>query len=88
MRDAIISPKPVQKPNPPIYIACNTSPRLMPHMAARDGDFAAVDAHYAKAVAIDPDNAKIYFNLGMARIAEKRSCRSVPGMLGRAKMAT
>jgi alkanesulfonate monooxygenase SsuD/methylene tetrahydromethanopterin reductase-like flavin-dependent oxidoreductase (luciferase family) len=38
LKDAIISPKPVQKPNPPIYIACNTSRRLMPRMAAQHGD--------------------------------------------------
>lgn len=38
LRDAIMSPKPVQKPGPPIYIACNTSRRLMPRMAATYGD--------------------------------------------------
>ena len=38
LNDAILSPKPVQTPNPPIYIACNTSKRLMPRMAARHGD--------------------------------------------------
>jgi alkanesulfonate monooxygenase SsuD/methylene tetrahydromethanopterin reductase-like flavin-dependent oxidoreductase (luciferase family) len=38
LKDAIFSPKPVQKPNPPIYIACNTSRRLMPRMAAQYGD--------------------------------------------------
>ncbi len=41
-------------------------------MAAREGDFSAVDEHYARAVAIEPDNAKVYFNLGIARIAEQR----------------
>jgi alkanesulfonate monooxygenase SsuD/methylene tetrahydromethanopterin reductase-like flavin-dependent oxidoreductase (luciferase family) len=38
LKDAIISPKPIQKPTPPIYLACNTSRRLMPRMAARYGD--------------------------------------------------
>ena len=42
LKDAILSPKPVQKPNPPIYIACNTSKRLMPRIAARHGDALAM----------------------------------------------
>ena len=42
LKDAILSPKPIQKPNPPIYIACNTSKRLMPRIAARHGDAVAV----------------------------------------------
>ena len=42
LNDAILSPKPVQKPNPPIYIACNTSKRLMPRLAARHADAIAV----------------------------------------------
>ncbi len=41
-------------------------------LAATRGDFAAVDEHFEKAVAVAPRNAKVYFNLGMARIAEKR----------------
>ena len=41
-------------------------------LAASDGDFAAVDRHFARAIEIDPDSAKVYFNLGMARIAEAR----------------
>ncbi|MFK7887480.1 MAG: tetratricopeptide repeat protein [Gammaproteobacteria bacterium] len=41
-------------------------------MAARQGNFALVDKHFDTAVAIAPRNAKIYFNLGVARIAEKR----------------
>ena len=42
LRDAILSPKPIQKPNPPIYIACNTSKRLMPRIAAQQGDALAM----------------------------------------------
>lgn len=42
LRDAVMSPKPVQKPGPPIYIACNTSKRLMPRLAARHADAIAV----------------------------------------------
>ena len=42
LTNAILSPKPVQQPNPPIYIACNTSRRLMPRLAARHGDAIAV----------------------------------------------
>lgn len=42
LRDAVMSPKPVQKPGPPIYIACNTSKRLMPRMAAEKADAIAV----------------------------------------------
>ena len=42
LKDAILSPKPIQKPNPPIYIACNTSKRLMPRIAAQKGDGLAV----------------------------------------------
>jgi tetratricopeptide (TPR) repeat protein len=41
-------------------------------MAITKGDFKAVDSHFKKAVALDPKNARLYFNLGMARIAEKR----------------
>jgi tetratricopeptide (TPR) repeat protein len=41
-------------------------------MAARQGDFAAVDKHFAAARKIEPRNAKIYFNLGIARIGEQR----------------
>jgi tetratricopeptide (TPR) repeat protein len=46
-------------------------------MAASRGDFAAVDQHFATAVAIEPANAKLYFNLGMARIAERRYVEAV-----------
>jgi alkanesulfonate monooxygenase SsuD/methylene tetrahydromethanopterin reductase-like flavin-dependent oxidoreductase (luciferase family) len=42
LHDAVLSPKPVQKPGPPIYIACNTSKRLMPRLAAQHGDALAV----------------------------------------------
>jgi alkanesulfonate monooxygenase SsuD/methylene tetrahydromethanopterin reductase-like flavin-dependent oxidoreductase (luciferase family) len=42
LKDAILSPKPLQKPGPPIYIACNTSKRLMPRLAAQQGDALAV----------------------------------------------
>lgn len=42
LKDAISSPKPVQQPNPPIYIACNTSKRLMPRIAAQHGDALAM----------------------------------------------
>ncbi len=42
LRNAILSPKPVQQPNPPIYIACNTSRRLLPRMAARHADALAI----------------------------------------------
>ncbi len=42
LRDAIMSPKPVQQPNPPIYIACNTSRRLMPRLAAQHADALAI----------------------------------------------
>lgn len=42
LKDAILSPKPIQKPNPPIYIACNTSKRLMPRIAAQQGDALAM----------------------------------------------
>ncbi len=42
LHDAILSPKPVQKPNPCIYLACNTSKRLMPRMAAQHGDALAL----------------------------------------------
>lgn len=42
LRDAVLSPKPVQKPGPPIYIACNTSRRLMPRLAAQHADALAV----------------------------------------------
>jgi alkanesulfonate monooxygenase SsuD/methylene tetrahydromethanopterin reductase-like flavin-dependent oxidoreductase (luciferase family) len=38
LKDAIINPKPLQEPHPPIYIACNTSKRLMPRMAAQHGN--------------------------------------------------
>jgi alkanesulfonate monooxygenase SsuD/methylene tetrahydromethanopterin reductase-like flavin-dependent oxidoreductase (luciferase family) len=38
LKDAILSPKPIQKPYPPIYLACNTSRRLMPRMAAQHAD--------------------------------------------------
>ncbi len=41
-------------------------------MAARNQDFAAVDVHFKRAAELEPGNAKIYFNLGMARIAEAR----------------
>lgn len=41
-------------------------------LAASRGDFMAVDEHFQKAVAVAPRNAKVYFNLGMARIAEER----------------
>ncbi|HAH67265.1 MAG TPA: hypothetical protein DCL68_01875 [Gammaproteobacteria bacterium] len=42
LKDAILSPKPIQKPNPPIYIACNTSKRLMPRIAAQQADALAI----------------------------------------------
>jgi alkanesulfonate monooxygenase SsuD/methylene tetrahydromethanopterin reductase-like flavin-dependent oxidoreductase (luciferase family) len=42
LNGAIMSPKPVQKPHPPIYIACNTSRRLMPRMAAEHGNGLAI----------------------------------------------
>jgi alkanesulfonate monooxygenase SsuD/methylene tetrahydromethanopterin reductase-like flavin-dependent oxidoreductase (luciferase family) len=42
LREAVLSPKPVQRPGPPIYIACNTSKRLMPRLAARHADALAV----------------------------------------------
>lgn len=41
-------------------------------MAARERRFDLVDEHFARAVAIEPANAKLYFNLGIARIAEQR----------------
>lgn len=42
LHDAIMSPKPVQKPGPPVYVACNTSKRLMPRLAAQHADAIAV----------------------------------------------
>lgn len=42
LKNAILSPKPIQKPGPPIYIACNTSKRLMPRIAAQQGDALAM----------------------------------------------
>jgi alkanesulfonate monooxygenase SsuD/methylene tetrahydromethanopterin reductase-like flavin-dependent oxidoreductase (luciferase family) len=42
LKDAILSPKPRQQPGPPIYIACNTSRRLMPRLAAQHADAIAV----------------------------------------------
>ncbi|MBM3347053.1 MAG: LLM class flavin-dependent oxidoreductase [Betaproteobacteria bacterium] len=42
LKDAILSPKPRQQPGPPIYIACNTSKRLMPRLAAQHADAIAV----------------------------------------------
>jgi len=42
LKDAIMNPKPVQKPCPPIYIACSNSRRMMPRMAAKHGDALAV----------------------------------------------
>ena len=53
----------------PDSLAAHTS---MIGMATRRGDFALADEHFAQAQAINPNNPKIYFNLGMARLAEKR----------------
>jgi alkanesulfonate monooxygenase SsuD/methylene tetrahydromethanopterin reductase-like flavin-dependent oxidoreductase (luciferase family) len=50
--NAVLSPKPVQKPNPPIYIACNTSRRLMPRLAAQHGNGMAVMWGHDETVAV------------------------------------
>jgi alkanesulfonate monooxygenase SsuD/methylene tetrahydromethanopterin reductase-like flavin-dependent oxidoreductase (luciferase family) len=50
--NAVLSPKPVQKPNPPIYIACNTSRRLMPRLAAQHGNGLAVMWGHDETVAV------------------------------------
>ena len=52
LNNAMISPKPIQKPNPPIYIACNTSRRLMPRLAAKHGEGLAVMWGHDPTVAI------------------------------------
>jgi alkanesulfonate monooxygenase SsuD/methylene tetrahydromethanopterin reductase-like flavin-dependent oxidoreductase (luciferase family) len=42
LKDAVVSPKPVQKPNPPFYIAVSNSKRMMPRLAAQSGSGLAV----------------------------------------------
>lgn len=41
-------------------------------LATSQRDFAAVEEHVARASALAPGNAKVYFNLGVARIAQSR----------------
>lgn len=53
----------------PDSVAAHTS---MIGMATARRDFVKVNEHFEKAIALEPDNAKIYFNLGIARIAEQR----------------
>ncbi len=38
LSDAILSPKPLQKPNPPIWVAISNSKRVLPRLAAEYGD--------------------------------------------------
>jgi alkanesulfonate monooxygenase SsuD/methylene tetrahydromethanopterin reductase-like flavin-dependent oxidoreductase (luciferase family) len=38
LRDATINVRPIQRPHPPIFVACNTSRRAVPHIAAELGD--------------------------------------------------
>jgi alkanesulfonate monooxygenase SsuD/methylene tetrahydromethanopterin reductase-like flavin-dependent oxidoreductase (luciferase family) len=42
LKDAVLSPKPIQRNGPPIYVACNTSRRVMPRLAAQHADAIAV----------------------------------------------
>lgn len=52
LKDAILSPKPVQDPHPPIYIGCSNSRRMMPRLAAEHGDALAVMWGHDPSVAI------------------------------------
>jgi alkanesulfonate monooxygenase SsuD/methylene tetrahydromethanopterin reductase-like flavin-dependent oxidoreductase (luciferase family) len=42
LKDAILCPKPIQRPHPPIYIGCSNSRRMMPKLAAEHGDALAI----------------------------------------------
>lgn len=54
LNNAILSPKPVQTPYPPLYIGCSNSRRMMPRLAAEHADCLAVmwdyDQHVAETI--------------------------------------